>query len=34
MSDETREPSAEELAALETGAEGAPDDFDPEDGEA
>lgn len=27
------EPTAEQLTALETGAEGAPDDFDPEGGE-
>lgn len=32
MSDETREPTDEQLLAIETsGREGAPDDFDPEE---
>lgn len=34
MEDVTREPTAEELAAIELGAEGAPDDFEPESGDA
>lgn len=34
MSDETREPTAEDLAAIEEGPEGAPDDFEPEGGDA
>lgn len=34
MEDVTREPTAEELAAIEQGPEGAPDDFEPESGDA